>query len=160
MIKAQRHTCPGAPIVIMGHSAGSHVVLVAAAMLPPDTVDAIVLFAPSVSRTYDLRYALRASRCGMNVYYSREDGELELAQDVLGVTADGQREGRIAGITGFCPLPCGCPGAEPYARLRQYEWSPDLELVGNLGGHSGWISIRYLRSCIVPMFAPCCPRGY
>jgi pimeloyl-ACP methyl ester carboxylesterase len=156
MIKTQRYTCPEAPIVVMGHSAGTHVVLVAAAMLPPDMVDGIILFAPSVARTYDLRPALRASRCGINTYYSAEDGGLELADDLLGITADGQRGARMAGITGFCSLPAGCPGAELYCKLRQYAWSPALEELGNLGGHSGWLDIRYLRSCIVPMFAPCC----
>jgi hypothetical protein len=155
MVKAQRHTSPGTPIVLMGHSAGTHIVLLAAGMLPPDTVDGILLFAPSVGRTYDVRPALRASRGGINAYYSAEDGALDLVESVLGVTADGQRDVRPAGMVGFCRPPSDGPGTELYGKLRQYAWTPALENVGHFGGHSGWISIRYLRSCIVPMFAVC-----
>src|SRR5262249_54457640 len=47
-ILAQRQTCPGAPIILVAHSAGAAVVLAAAEVLPPGSVDRIILLAPVV----------------------------------------------------------------------------------------------------------------
>ena len=58
-VAAYRQTCPG-KVYLVGHSAGSAVILAAAEALPPDSVDRIILLAPSVSMSYDLRPALRA----------------------------------------------------------------------------------------------------
>ena len=44
-----RAACPERKLYVIGHSAGTHVVLVAAGMLPPGIIDRIVLLAPSVS---------------------------------------------------------------------------------------------------------------
>src|SRR5262249_11470416 len=49
---------PGQPVYLVGHSAGCALVLMAAALLPPGSVERVVLLAPAVSADYDLRPAL------------------------------------------------------------------------------------------------------
>jgi alpha-beta hydrolase superfamily lysophospholipase len=61
-IQAWRKRYPDQRIYLMGHSAGCAVVLVAAAELPPDSVDRLILLAPSVAADYDLRPALASAR--------------------------------------------------------------------------------------------------
>src|SRR5262249_24901425 len=53
---------PPLPVYIVAHSGGSSVALAATELLPPDSVECIVLLAPSVSAEYDLRPALRCAR--------------------------------------------------------------------------------------------------
>ena len=67
---AYRQAYPGRKVYLVGHSAGCAVVLAAAERLPTDSVDRLILLAPSVCVTYDLRPALRTVRCGIDVFYS------------------------------------------------------------------------------------------
>src|SRR5262249_49352013 len=106
-VKEYRKCNSQGKIYLMAHSAGSHVVLAAAERLPPQTIDRIVLLAPTVSYLYDLRAALRASREGIDSYYSCEDQVAVIAADYLG-TADGHCT-RTAAEIGFARL---CP-ADP-----------------------------------------------
>ena len=73
VVLAQKQAQPNLPVSLVGHSAGSFVVLVAAEQLPPDTLERIVLLSPSVSSGYDIRPALHAARDGMDVFYSKND---------------------------------------------------------------------------------------
>src|SRR5262245_37690149 len=67
-VLALRQRCPAGQIHLIGHSAGCHVILAAADFLPPNSVDQIVLLAPSVSADYDLRRALCCSSRGIDVF--------------------------------------------------------------------------------------------
>src|SRR5262245_8641920 len=67
----QRH--PGKPVYLVGHSAGSQVVLAAAECLPAGAVERVVLLAPSVSAEYDLRPALARTAQGVDAFYSGRD---------------------------------------------------------------------------------------
>ena len=67
-LKASR---PDVPIYLVGHSAGSAVVLIAAESTPPGVIERVVLLAPSVSSCYDLRPAL--SRTRIDAFSSRAD---------------------------------------------------------------------------------------
>ena len=58
-------------------------ILAAGEMLSPDSVDGIILLAPSVCVDYDLRPALRAVRHGIDVFHSDRDSV------ILGALADG-----------------------------------------------------------------------
>ena len=101
-ICSHRVSYPGIPIYLVGFSAGSSVVLTASEQLPPDTLERIVLLAPSVSASYDLRCSLASARQGIDVFTSERDTfYLGLGTDVLGTT-DGKMEA-AAGRVGFCP---------------------------------------------------------
>src|SRR5262249_6928324 len=137
-----RKAYPDRLVIVIGHSAGTHIVLLATQLLPDQSVDRIFLLAPSVACTYDLRKALRCSKTGIESFWSPEDGVLELAVDYIG-TADRQKGVQAAGRVGFSKLPPGTPECELYGGLRQYKWYPDLaEIYGHQGGHYGWLTER------------------
>lgn len=152
-ICALRQQCPGQPIFVLSHSAGCAVSLEAACWLPPDSVERMVLLAPAVSATYDLRPALAVCRRGVDAFYSGRDwAALGLGTALIG-TAD-RRWSAAAGRVGFRPLP-GCPGGQAlYARLRQYPWNCCVAWAGNAGGHYGAYQPAFLRAYVLPLLRP------
>ncbi len=151
LVLAQKQARPDLPVSLVGHSAGSYVVLVAAEQLPPDMLERIVLLSPSVSSTYDIRPALRAARNGMDVFYSRNDRLWLGAFTAVAGTSDDPQQSRPAGRFGFEPKLV--PGEEPlFAKLRQYEWNPTLDQTGNDGGHYGAYQPGHLRKFVLPLF--------
>jgi hypothetical protein len=147
-----RTNYPNLPVFLVGHSAGSNIVLEATRSLPPGRVEKIVLLAPAVSTDYDLRQALVVSRCGIDVFTSERDViVLGLATNVVG-NADGGRS-PAAGRVGFEDRPEYC------GRVRQHAWDSSVEWTGNLGGHSDALMRGYLRAYVLPLLTPCpCPR--
>jgi pimeloyl-ACP methyl ester carboxylesterase len=137
---------PGCRIALVGHSAGCAVILRAASCLPADTVDRIALLSPSVSASYDLGRALRASRGGIDNYLSHADRcWLFLFLCVMGTTDDPHTT-EAAGRVGFrWPAPSDGPHA-----LRQYDWSPAWEAFGHDGGHFGGYAPDFLRAFVFP----------
>jgi hypothetical protein len=149
-VMAFKQSCPHVRVYLMGHSSGTHVVLAAAECLPPGSVDRIVLLAPSVSCTYDLRQAIRASQEGIDVYYSLQDGVLDAAVDRYG-TADALRGIPAAGQVGFRRPPITVPDAQLYCMVRQHPWTPGLyDGTGNQGGHVGPVKYAFLRLVVLP----------
>ncbi len=114
-----RSAFPNRQVYLVGHSAGTAVVLAATEALPPGSVDRIVLLAPSVSADYDLRPALRCARDGVDVFSSRRDWwYLGLGVSLVG-SADRYWRG-AAGRSGFQPRVETPEDAALYARLRQH----------------------------------------
>jgi hypothetical protein len=152
LVLTQRQARPDLPVSLMAHSDGSAVVLAAAEDLPPDTLDRIVLLAPAVSSDYDVRPALRATRGGVDVFYSRNDRLwLGLFSAMVG-SVDDPGEARVAGRFGFEP-PAVLPEDVPlYGKLHQYAWNPTLEQVGHDGGHFGAYQSGHLRRFVLPLF--------
>jgi pimeloyl-ACP methyl ester carboxylesterase len=146
MARCVRRDCPHAQIFFLGHSAGAHVVLAAAAMMPEKSVDRIIVLHSAVSSTYDLKPALRASRYGIDNFYSSEDSVLDSAVQ-HGVTADGTKipcAGRV-GVRLPCPTP---EDLAAYRNVRQYPW--DASLAGN-GGHFAWTMRHNMKKCVIPL---------
>jgi len=150
-VAACRQACPG-KVYLVGHSAGCAVILAAAEQLPPDSVDRIILLAPSVSMGYDLRSALRSAREGLDVFYSSRDyGYLGFCIAITG-TAD-RKWCPAAGRVGFCP-PCpNSADAALYTKLRQHAWDPAVEWTGNHGGHYGSHHPQFIRAYVLPLLA-------
>jgi pimeloyl-ACP methyl ester carboxylesterase len=139
---------PQDSIVVIGHSAGTHVILDATRGLPANCIDRIILLASSVSDCYDLRWALYSSRDGIDAWYSTRDRIVALGAEVLG-TADKQAT-NAAGQFGFKVPPHGVPGAQLYQKLRQHEWTPEYAWTGHRGGHTGFTRKGFLEAYIVP----------
>jgi hypothetical protein len=150
---AERQAYPEMPIYLVGHCAGTTVLLAAAEELPPDTVDRMIFLAPSVSADYDLRSALCASRHGIDVFWSKGD----YWYLGLGISLVNAIRGNCyspAGRVGFRPVVHSAEDAACYAKLRQYPWEPSVACTGNLGGHYGAYQQGYLKAFVLPLLSP------
>src|SRR5262249_28863134 len=149
-VAAYRQAYPGRRVYLVGHSAGSAVVLGAAEMLPPDSVERVILLAPSVCVTSDLRPALRAARQGIDVFHSSRDSViLGLGMKLVGTADHGCRT--AAGQCGFTPVVAGPADAALYGRLRQHPWDPAVAWSGNGGGHYGSNQVGFLKAYVLPL---------
>jgi len=152
-IAARKAACPKASISLVGHSAGTSVVLSAAENLPPGVIDEIVLLAPSISCDYDLRPALCSSARGIDTFSSKRDVlALGLGTAILG-TAD-RRWAPAAGRVGFRPTVDGPADEALVAKLRVHPWDQVVAWTGNHGGHDDSYRKSYLRAYVVPLLMP------
>jgi len=149
-VTAYRQAYPGRHVYLMGHSAGCAIVLIAAESLPSDSIDRIILLAPSVCQTYDLRPALRSARYSIDTFNSDEDRLiLGLGMRLFG-TAERECDA-AAGEYGFTPV-IVCPADSAlYGKLRQHGWDPALEWAGHYGGHFGSTRPAFLRAYVLPL---------
>jgi pimeloyl-ACP methyl ester carboxylesterase len=149
-VSAYRQACGGRRVYLVSHSAGCAVALAAAEQLPPDSVDRIILLAPSVCQNYDLRPALRTARLGIDVFYSNDDRWiLGLGMRIFGTT---ERECRTAaGRYGFTPIVTGPTDSALYGKLRQHPWDPAVQWTGHTGGHFGNNQPEFMRAYVLPL---------
>jgi pimeloyl-ACP methyl ester carboxylesterase len=149
-VTAYRQAYPERRVYLIGHSAGCAVVLAAAEALPRDSVDRIILLAPSVCVSYDLRPALRTAHQGIDVFHSSEDTVvLGLGMRLVGTAEGGCRT--AAGQCGFTPV-LTCPAdAVLYGKLRQHPWDPIVAWSGHDGGHYGSNQAAFLRAYVLPL---------
>ena len=153
-IRAFRAAHPGEKVYLVCHSSGAAVGLAAAEHLPPCAIDRLVLLAPAVSYRYDLRPALRCSRDGIDVFYSRKD--LVSYSLALVGTADGSHQ-LPGGCTRFSLEWCVAEeDRELYAKkLRQRSWDVGMFKSGCVGGHFSWLHSRVLYDQVVPLLVGC-----
>jgi hypothetical protein len=157
-IASHRAACPHLPISLVCHSAGSMVVLAAADVLPPDSVESIVLLAPAVSTDFDLRGAMRAARRGVDAFTSEHDRFwLGVGTNIVG-TADGKRGVDAAGRVGFAAPPLEPCEAALSGRLRQHPWHCSVAWTGNRGDHDGTLRSAYFRAYVLPVLLPAATR--
>src|SRR5207245_886962 len=143
-IKSYHQAHPTQAIYLVAHSAGTGVALTALAAVPPGSVNRVILLAPSVSTDYDLRPALRGTRDGMDVFYSRRDVfSLGFGVRFVG-TSDGGRGCRAAGRFGFQAQAETLEDDVLYSKLKQHPWDRCQARAGNPGFHSGARSPRFL----------------
>jgi pimeloyl-ACP methyl ester carboxylesterase len=141
---------PAAKIHLIGHSAGSMVVLCATEHLPPETLDTIVLLLPSVSSDYDIRPALRSVKGTMEVHYSGHDW-FYLGICTFFVGCADQQPGDASGRVGFKLIVESPEDAALLPRLAQHPWQPSYRLLGNQGGHYGAYQPEYVKTQILPV---------
>jgi pimeloyl-ACP methyl ester carboxylesterase len=148
-IRALHSESPAKSLVLVGHSAGAGLAVMALEDLPPDVqVDEVVLLAPAVSRTYDLTRALRHVRGHADVFYSQNDTlVLEIGTFLFG-TVDGVH-GEAAGHGGFVRPPRG--SSEAYAKLVVHPYSTDRRLYGDDGGHEGMLRPAVAAEVVAPL---------
>jgi pimeloyl-ACP methyl ester carboxylesterase len=152
-VLAYRTACPERPVYLLAHSAGAAVVLYAAAWLPPDSVDRILLLAPTVSAYADVRPALRCARAGVDVFTSCRD-RCAWVVAFTQIGAEGHLLPRVAARVGFVPRGHGPEDALLYGKLRQYAWEPSWICLGHEGGHYGIYTPEFLRHCVLPRLEP------
>lgn len=134
-VRQVREAEPDRPVYLMGKSGGAGLVLAAAEMLPPASLERILLLSPAVAPTYDLRPALLATRGQIVSFHSCMDW-LVLG---LGTTTFGtidRRHATGAGFSGFVrPADCTEEEIALYDRLIQIAWNPRMLVHGYTGGH-------------------------
>jgi pimeloyl-ACP methyl ester carboxylesterase len=144
----QRQARPDQRICVVGYSSGASVALAAAEQLPPDTLDRIVLLAPTVASRHDLRPALRACREGIDSFQS----EWDVICIVLFAMGTGDGVGSsIAGRVGFSPVIESPQDQVLYKRLRNHMWQGPSRWSGHDGGHFGCSHPAFLREQILPL---------
>jgi predicted esterase len=148
----QRH--PRCRIFLLGHSAGSSVVLSALEHVRPGLVERAFLVAPSVSSRYDLTAALTNVKHAIHVYHSRHDWcYLGLATHFIG-TQDRKWLEPASGRVGFRFDP-KTPEQEALAlKLKQHPWKQSDGQTGHLGGHFGAYQPEFLRRNVLPLTIP------
>ncbi len=141
---------PHMPIYLVGHSAGSTVVLSALENMPPGLVERAFLLSPSVSTSYDIRPAVRSVNRGLHVFYSKHDyWYLGFATHVLG-TADRRYFHPASGRVGFS-VPIDSGDFALQAKLFQRPWQRVDAATGNLGGHYGNYVPAFLKRHVLPL---------
>ncbi len=142
---------PGRRVVLIGHSAGCAVVLTACDLLPIDSVDRVILLAPSVSTGYDIRPTLWSAREGVDVFCSKKDWvALGFVIRVVGTT-DSFWSGSAAGRLGFQPKGSKKLEELEACRLRQHFWSPEVAWTGHTGGHHGVHAQGFIQAYLLPI---------
>jgi pimeloyl-ACP methyl ester carboxylesterase len=141
---------PHCRIFLLAHSAGSLVVLSAASAMPPESIERVVLLAPSVRADYDLRRALRATRRGLDVYYSPNRDFYVRGAAALAALVHFELK-RRAGQVGFEPVIESDADAQLYEKLRLIPWDPSFESAGNSGGHYGARQPEFLKEYVLPL---------
>ena len=121
-------------------------------------VDTLILASPAVSPTYNLGSALGMVKRCYAIVSRRDSIVLGLGTRIFG-TMD-RSFTRAAGMVGFrMPTDVSPQEREAYERLREIRWSPELQKQGHNGGHTGSVSVAFLRHHLLPLLAgePTCP---
>jgi pimeloyl-ACP methyl ester carboxylesterase len=140
---------PDRPIYLLGHSAGTTVIMAALENVPEGIVERAILLSPSLSAQYDVQPALNSVKKGLHVFYSRYDYiYLGLATGLVG-TPD-RRWTAAAGRVGF--RADDFMGPELAAKLVQRPWQPADIALGNNGGHFGNTKAEFMRAHVMPLF--------
>ncbi|MGB0716195.1 MAG: hypothetical protein ACPGXK_09975 [Phycisphaerae bacterium] len=152
-IEAYSDACPGSPISILAHSAGTAVSVFGLELLPDDVqVDNVVFLGSSISNNYDLTEALERVSHRLYTFTSESDGVLRFLVPISG-TAD-RRDGVIpaAGIRGFeSPLNPDEVTKEQYRKLVHILWSREFRRQGNEGRHIDVFNPDFIRDYVVPL---------
>lgn len=144
---------PGAPINIVGLSAGTAVAAFTLEALPADVkVDNVVLLGSSLSNHYDLTQALRHVKDRLYVFTSQNDAVLKFLVSAAG-TADRQFCGACsAGLAGFHqPMNSDEGTKTQYAKIETVDWKPEFAKHGNLGGHTDAVNAAFVVDHVAPL---------
>jgi len=145
---------PHCRIFLVGHSAGSSVILSALESVRPDVVERAFLVAPSVSARYPITVALRNVKQAIHVYYSRHDYYyLGFATHIVG-TQDRKWMEQASGRVGFRFQPSTPEEQALASKLIQHPWKQSDGHTGHLGGHFGAYQPEFLRRNVLPLTIP------
>ncbi len=144
---------PGAPITLMGLSAGTAICVYALEALPASChVRDVFLFAGSLSSTYDLTAALQRVDRHMFVFSSDNDAVLRFLVPLSG-TAD--REPAFAGTIGMdgvrWPASAGAEIRQQYAKIIDVPWEEEFTQYGYHGGHTDVVNARFVQAVVAPL---------
>lgn len=138
----------GAPVTLIGLSAGTAVTVFTLEALPTSCqVENVILCGASISANYDLTRALARVRNRMYVYTSEKDAVLAFLVPMAG-TAD-RTSGASAGLRGFT-MPSRASGGQ-YAKVTHIAWRPEFARYGDYGGHTDALKAPFVQQYMAPL---------
>jgi hypothetical protein len=144
---------PGAPVGLLGFSAGTAEAIFALELLPESaSVDYVVLLGTSISRDYDMTKALKRVRKKLYIFTSTHDRMLGVLMPLSG-TADRKFDDPGAGIKGFV-LPAGASAAtrKLYAeKIVTIPYNQDFRKDGDVGHHFDNVKKEFIRDHVAPL---------
>lgn len=153
-IRRYQSKYPGAPVGLLGFSAGTAEAIFALEILPETAqVDHIVLLGTSISRDYDLTEALKRVKHKLYIFTSPHDRMLSMAMPLSG-TADRKFHDPGAGIKGFV-LPAGASAAtrQLYAeKIVTIPYMKDFRKDRDKGHHFDNVKTEFIRDQVAPLF--------
>jgi pimeloyl-ACP methyl ester carboxylesterase len=153
-IRRIKATDPDRPIYLVGKSGGTGLVLATAELLPPNTLERIVLLSAAVSPDYDLRRAFEATKGEIVSFYSPHDhfilgwgtSQFGTVDRVYGPSA-GLRKFRV-------PKDLNEHDRAMYDRLVEVPWNPRMICEGHTGTHFGTSLPAFLAKEVAPWLKP------
>lgn len=144
---------PGAPVTLMGLSAGTAVAAFALEAIPEDVrVANVVMLSGSLSSTYDLTTALRRVDGKMYVFTSEKDGVLGFFLPFAGTADRAKGTNETIGLHGVV-MPSN-PSEETrrqYGKIIEVPWTPQFEAYGHYGRHEDSVSARFIEAVVAPL---------
>ena len=153
LIKQYKNDHAGAPVTLIGLSAGTAVTVFVLEALPTSCpVENVVLCGASIGADYDLTKAMQRVRNHMYVFTSENDAVLSFLVPMAG-TADRQ-EGDVpsAGLRGFQMPTTGLASTEAaYAKVSYIRWNSNFERFGDFGGHTDALKAPFVQHYMAPL---------
>lgn len=152
-IQLYQEARPGAPVSLLGFSAGTAEAIFALEALPATVmVDYVVLLGTSISHDYDLTEALKRVRKTVYLFTSTHDHMLGTLMPLSG-TADRKYHDEGAGIHGFSlPAGAGAQTLKLYAdRLVTIPYSKEFGKDGDHGHHFDNVKKDFIRDYVAPL---------
>lgn len=144
---------PGAPVTLVGLSAGTAVTVFVLEALPDSCqVENVILCGASISSDYNLTRALQRIGNRMYVYTSEKDAVLAFLVPMAG-TAD-RRVGTVpsAGLRGFTmPARASAETRNQYAKVTHIGWKPEYARYGDFGGHTDALKAPFVQRYMAPL---------
>ncbi len=153
-IVAYQKEHPGAPVTLMGLSAGTAVAVFTLEALPRDTnVENVILLSGSLSATYDLTRALNRVNGRMYVTTSRRDMVLTGLVPTAGTADRGSGTTATIGVEGpQLPHAASAETRRLYGdRLVVVPWKPEFSRYGNAGGHTDTVAAAFVQRYVAPL---------
>ena len=152
-IQSYQKDHPGAPVGLLGFSAGTAEAIFALEALPETVqVDHVVLLGTSISRDYDMTEALKRVKNKLYIFTSTHDKMVGTMMKFSG-TADRKFHDPGAGIKGFV-LPAGASAAtrQLYAeKIVTIPYSDDFMKDGDKGHHFDNVKKEFIRDHVAPL---------
>jgi len=144
---------PDQPIVLIGHSGGAALIVLALEKLPKEVqVQQAILLAPDLSPNYPLNTALDRTAYGIDVFHSRFDFLIQgIATRAVG-TID-RVHTRGAGMVGFRTAQEWDENSRflNSYKLRQHDYEMAMALSGHFGGHFTYGMPEFVKRYISPV---------
>lgn len=152
-IRRYQEDHPGAPVGLLGFSAGTAQAIFALESLPESApVDHVVLLGTSISRDYDLTAALKRVKHKLHIFTSPHDRMLSVAMPFSG-TADRKYNVPGAGIKGFVlPADATAETRELYVRkIATIRYDKEFRKDSNQGHHFDNVKPEFIRDHVAPL---------